>query len=681
MAKMKEHELLTVLGGMVNDAVSNKDRFISENEELLRRYKGELYGNEVPGRSSVVANDVKDTVESDMPSLVRTFLGSGPIMKFQPTNPSNQDEVEEAEEKSAYVDWLIRGQQDSFRVQHGFLKDNLIQKMGVLKYFFEETKNTEEHSFKGVDQFELQEIFDSLKQGSGARTVEITQQDQQVETGEFDITFKVTIERQEIKIIGVPTESFLLSQNSSDIDEAILVGDEVSKTRGELLAEGFSRKEVSQLSQVSSDPNDRSTMNQIRFEDEGGDDDQEAFRQWANELVQIQDLYVKVDFDGDGIAERRHIQRSGDVILVNEAFDHVPYAMSSALLMPHKAIGQGRAEQVTKTAAIKTALQRQMLDNGYMVNNPKFGVNANVNLDDVLSDKIGGVVRVKGETNPGQNVFPFAVPSIAQESLLLLQHMDQLKAAAVGTQMASQGLNADQIGKETATRFEGVEQAAMAKIELVARVIAEVGYRKLYTGIAWMVTRFQDTEREFSVLGKGLKSNPSKWKFDHQLVSEVGLGAGDNEAIVDNMTGIYNVQQQLLAQGSPLVDQVKIFNTLNKLTNALELKDTSQFFNDPNEPDQLLLAQNEQLNQMVLTLQQQLQAAQNPLAEAEAVKREGEIAIAQGKLQLEAAKLEEDRRQFDIEAAQKGRQHQDDTALKLTDMELKSGKNVPGSVV
>ena len=72
-----------------------------------------------------------------------------------------------------------------------------------------------------------------------------------------------------------------------------------------------------------------------------------------------------------------------------------------------------------------------------------------------------------------------------------------------------------------------------------------------------MVNRFQDTEREFSVLGKALTSNPGKWKFDHQLNTEIGLGAGDNDQMVDNMTGILSVQNQLKAEGSVLVDEVK----------------------------------------------------------------------------------------------------------------------------
>ena len=122
-----------------------------------------------------------------------------------------------------------------------------------------------------------------------------------------------------------------------------------------------------------------------------------------------------------------------------------------------------------------------------------------------------------------------------------------------------------------------------------------------------------------------------------------------------------------------------------RIVDGLGLPNVQEFFNDPEEPDQLLLRQNELLNQTVLQMQEQMQLMQqqldNPLAEAEMVKREGDIAIAQGKLALESAKLQEQQRQFNVETAQKGVKQQEDTALKLTELELQNNQDVPGSLV
>jgi hypothetical protein len=207
MPDMSEEELITILDSMENDAVVNQDAFIEENEELLRRYKGDPYGTEVPGRSQVVSQDVQDTVESDMPSLARVFLGSSEIFTFQP-NTSSERELEEAENKTKYVDWLIRKQPSSFRTLHGFLKDISLQKMGVLKYFFEETESTEEHEFKSLTVEEVNDVAEDLEARDGDVDIDVIEKSEPDENGEFDIKFKVTVKRQEIKIMGVPTESW-----------------------------------------------------------------------------------------------------------------------------------------------------------------------------------------------------------------------------------------------------------------------------------------------------------------------------------------------------------------------------------------------------------------------------------------------------------------------------------------
>jgi len=120
------------------------------------------------------------------------------------------------------------------------------------------------------------------------------------------------------------------------------------------------------------------------------------------------------------------------------------------------------------------------------------------------------------------------------------------------------------------------------------------------------------------------------------------------------------------------------------LLDGIGINQNEELFNNPEEPDDLLKAQNETLNNMVLQMQEQLQVlqqqAENPLAEAEMVKREGDIAIAQGKLALEAAKLEEDKRQFNIESAQKGVKQQEDTALKITELELNNSTDLEGGI-
>jgi len=142
MPNLSESALLDIVNAKYADADQNRNQLTSENQYLNDRYNAELYGTEIDGRSSFVSNDVKDAVEATHTSLVRMFLGAGAIIKFSPSNPENPEQVSEAQEKTAFVDWLIRSQPDSYATQSGALTEILKLKAGVVKYFYEKTEET-----------------------------------------------------------------------------------------------------------------------------------------------------------------------------------------------------------------------------------------------------------------------------------------------------------------------------------------------------------------------------------------------------------------------------------------------------------------------------------------------------------------------------------------------------------
>ncbi len=685
MAKMTESELVATLSAAEDDAAIFNGEFMRDNERFLSGYlatpTGDFAG--VPNQSSVVSTDIADVVEADMPSLVRIFLGSGDIIKFEPST-ENEAEVREAEEKTKYVNWVVRNQPGSFKLIHDWLKDAEIQKNGVVKYFIDESKEVEEVSYKGVDQTELSEITESLR-GSKVDKVKVEIVEQEIDEVEktFDIKFRVTKEQKKIVIINVPPESFLISKNASSIDDAELVGDRIRKTRGELLAEGFPRDLINQLSSVDKEDRRSSTLKSIRDRDQGGVDSESDIVGWASENVEISDLYVRVDYDGDGIAELRHVMISGNKILVNESFNHRPYASLSAILMPHKAIGRSRAEITYETQRQKTALIRGINNNIHMVNNPRNVVHDDVDLDDMLTVRTNGIVRLESGSKvlPAEAVFPLITQYIGDKALQVVQYVDQARAQSTGSLLASQGLEADKLNQETATRFNGVQDASDAKIELIARNYGETGFRKLYEGIAWLASRFQDTTTEFRVLGKALTVNPKSWKYNHHIQSNVGLGAGDNQKLVESLQGILSIQNQIIQQGSTLTDEVDIYNTLKRIVDGLGLPRVDEFFNNPEEPDETLKAENEILNKLTLRLQDQLQNLQNPLAEAEQIKQQAFLVKAQADAQIKVAQLESDNRQFQAQLLADSKKAQEDLALKLTELELKFKTDVPGSVV
>ena len=694
MAKLTNSELLAILEDAIQGALINQSDFAARNEKLVKAYFQEPYGNEVPGRSQVVASDVAEVVESDMPSLARIFLSGLPPVQFVPRGISEQEE-KEAEEKTQYIHWLVSGRPWSYREISAWMKDAEINKFGAVKYFVEDTIETEEVEYSGVSEIELAEIVDSLN-GNDVEKLEIIEQEESLVTNEsgepetvFDVRFRVKRKCREFKFQAIPTESFLISAGARDKWDAQLVGDITRKTRSQLKAEGFPADLVDSLPAIKTG-NESQRGGLIKFarnKDVGSIND-DVINARANEEIEIKDLYVRVDYDGDGIAERRHIIIAGGRIIENEPFDHVPYALLSCILMPHRAIGRSRAEMVEQDQKIKTAILRQTLDNMYLVNSPRNVVHPDVVLDDLLTVRPGGIIRLDAKTSilPAQAVQPQVTPYVGDKALQVIQYLDMVRAAKTGATATSQGLHADALNKETAARFKGIRDDSKAKIELVARNFAETGFRELYEGMCWLVSHYQDSATEIRVLGKTLKIDPTAWKYRHETMAKVGLGAGDAERMLASMQGLLDIQLQLAEKGLPLVDIKKIYNTLEEVVKTLGFKRADKFFNDPERPEQLVLAENQQLQAALVQAQQiiqqlQQQISENPLAEAEQIKAQAKLIEAKSRQDIEAAKLaeksriEQEKLQLDL------KKHLDNLAARLTELEVKSGKNIPGSSV
>jgi len=688
---MNESELIQVINAMEANSIGKDDTFIADNQQYFNYYMGEPFGDEKKNRSQVVSTDVADVVESDMPSLVRTFLGSGQILEFNPKS-ENPDDIKEAEEKNKYIPYILKNLPNSFKKQHDWLKAIEIYKVGVLEYGINDAKTVEKRKWKRIDADEMTAYIDEFENDEDIKEYKIISQDSTKEGDVelFDLEVSLIREKREFFIENIPVEDLILSQGAQTKEDADIVGKRWTKTRGELVEDGFDVDLVKSL--TKSKHSDNTQLKDDRLSGQGGNSEASSASQmsgdaevhWTMELVSGIDVYVKADFDEDGYRERRHVIKSGSTILLNEDFNHVPYCIASSIMMPHTLVGRSRAEITCPYQRKNSVLERSLLDNTYMVGSGRNIISNKVNMDDMLSVRQNGIVRFNGDDPVTNHVLPLVTPYVGDKTLQVLQYCDSRRAQTTGSLMANQGLSADDIHKETATRFNGVESAAAAKVELLTRVIASA-YSDLYSGLIWFASHYQDSEQEIYVLGQTLTTNPSRWKYEHYIEPEVGIGAGDDQQMLQNHSALLSIQEQLQARGSALVDEKKIFNQIKKISSLMGVKDVSKVINDPERPQQLLMSENEQLKAALAQAQQIIQASANPLAEVENIKSQKELMIKQQQMindnQQFIAELEEKRRQFDIKAAADMEKHDDKTAVDLTKLELDNNKDVPGSLV
>lgn len=104
------------------------------------------------GSSKVVSTDVADVVEGLMPSLMDIFCGSDEVVRFEPVGPEDE---EAAQQETDYVNHVFMQQNPGFMVIYSFIKDCLLQKVGIVKVFHEEYEEEQRETYYDLseDQF------------------------------------------------------------------------------------------------------------------------------------------------------------------------------------------------------------------------------------------------------------------------------------------------------------------------------------------------------------------------------------------------------------------------------------------------------------------------------------------------------------------------------------------------
>lgn len=683
-----ESRLVTFMDGEYSDSIQQSGTYEADNNNLFDRYNCEPYGDEEEGLSQLISSDVADGVDSDLSAIARVFLGNAPPVEFLPVNGS-AEAIQESKDVNAFIQWVLATSKNSYKVQIDWLKEILLQKSGFVEYGIKTVEKSKTRRYEGLSETDIAALQVALESEKGVKKVIIKKDVEETLSGvseEYSVQATIIEEKQEYFIQNVAWEDMRISRGVQTKDEASVFGKVFRKRRGELVADGMSVEEVRKLPIAGGGGNENSdNAKSNRFKDQSGED-LGSNSEWQAEEVEGQDAYVLFDMDGDGILERRHVIKFGNTIIENEPFDHIPYAGCSAIQMPHNIIGKSRGELSVTQQRVNSVLTRNMMDNISDVNMGRYIADDDqVNMDDLLNIRTRGVVRSK---NPLQSITNEPVIYNGDKTLQVIQYMDSKHAQSTGQMQTNQALTSDQLNQETATRFDGVKEASLAKIELVVRNIAEIAYKDLYEGLAWFARHFQDSEVEAYLFGREMTFAPSSWKFDHRVIAKVGTGAGDDDKTIQALSSILATQQNEIELGSGLADNSKKYNVYKELVRASDLHGVENFYNNPEQPDELLQAQNEQLVKAVKQLQLQLQSSQDSLTEAQRIDAEAKLLIAQSrkseadqKDRIKVAEMQQDMRQFLLTMRQNGRQFDQEMIKDLTELELKYNQDVPGAAV
>ena len=629
---ISELEFEGIVRSEIESAINHHDTELSgQRVENLDYYMGEPFGNEIDGRSKVVSTEVADVIEMMMPSLMKIFTASGEFVRFAPRGP---EDVEAAAQATDYVNFILSNDNNGFVTIHNVMKDALLFKLGVVKSYYDETENVTEENYEALSEDELTALVsdpDIEVTGQSA-----TEQEDEFAPTLFDIKVKKTTRFGRVVIENIPPEEFLFSRRAKSMDDCTFAAHRTHLSVSDLVGMGYDQDEVESYAGAE----EADSELQERFEDlESGAE--KTTSDPSQRSVLFTEVYIKSDYDGDGIAELRRVVCLGPAytVMENEPYDMMPFSVVSPILMPHRMVGRSVAELVKDLQEIKSALLRQQLDNIFATNNSRIAaVEGQVNMDDLMSNRPGGVVRMRA---PGM-VQPITPPAISQMTFPLLQYIDQVKETRTGLTRASMGLDPDSLQSSTRAAVSATISAAQQKIEMIARVFAETGIKHLMKTVLHLVQLYQQEARVIRLRNSFVQMDPQSWDAQFDTIVEVGLGTGDIEKRISVLGQVASKQEEILTKlgvANPLCTLKQYRDTLAKIIELNGFKDVSAFLLDPDDLPPELQAKIQARHSQQATPQDEVIALEKAKAQAEIesdrMKMQAEIEIKRERAALE----------------------------------------------
>lgn len=725
MARMDEDTLRAITDQQMRMAVGWYSGKLSQQRQKAMNYYlaqavGDLSPPEVEGRSSVVSPDVRNTIESMLPQLMVKFAGSERVVEFEPNKPGDEQKAEQATD---YISYLFHQKNDGEGLTYRWMKDALLSKNGIIKVWWDDRHEEKREDYKALSDVELSELMDDdevevtesksypdeedaeqrqkaieqlAQQAQQATQIgndevhqqivqQIVQIQQQPPVLLYDVTVKRTNKCGQVRIENVPPEEFLISRQAKTIEDAPFVAHRVMRSMSDLKSMGYKN-----IDQIAGD--DQATalnaerIGRLSFDDEMAyiQADMQTSSDDSQKMVWLTECYIRCDFDGDGISELRKVLRAGNQILENEIVDCAPFVSITPVPMPHKFFGLSVADLGLEAQKINTTLLRAQLDNNSIqVNGRFFAVDGQVNLDDLLTSRPGGIVRIKQQGAVGRLEQGMGD---GQGNMALMEYMKGFLEDSTGWSRVSQGNDPSSLyGSETATKTNIVTNKADMRLDLIARNFAE-GFRTLFKMMLKLSAQYTNKEQIIRLRGEWVAMDPREWRNGFDVCINVGLGTGSKDQQVAHLSNLLALQKEGLMIG--VATPENIYQSGAELIKAMGFKSPDKFLTDPAkappqqpapDPEQIKAQTATQLKQMELQADAQKFQAQTQL-EMQKIQMESEAKRAeqQAALQVQAANdqrdAEREQMRAQLDAAVKQQESQAKQAMETARLEFERWK-------
>lgn len=541
-----------------------------DRREAMQFYRGDnlaCYGDSGDGLSTVVSRDTMEAIESMMPPLLRPFVAGEQVVSFDPMEAQDEESTKQSTE---YVNHVFGRDNNVLQVVQTSLKDGLMLREAIAKTVAEEDDAEEAPEvFDGLDETQVMQLRVMLA-GEGRDIAGDIEQDPA--TGLYSVTVPPRrVMRYRVHIIA--PDEFLREERLASLKAGSFFGHRKQTRLGDLIEQGIDEKKAKSLATGRPESSEEA--------DERFDDEDDDAQNWAQDdlarPVWVDECYIRCDYSGKGVLEWRKVLIGGsnNVILSDEGVDGHPYSHWTPIPIPHKLTGLSIHDLTRDVQMQKTALQRETMNNLYLVNRPQREVlDGQVNIDDLLQPAINGVVRVKQQGA----IRDLTTPFVAGQSFGMIEYLDGVREARTGVTRYNQGMDSNSLNK-TATGMSIISNNSQQRQELVARQFGEF-LKDIFEKLHDLIVQHAQPEEVARVCG-----NFVPWPKEYDMNVSVGLGTNNKDQTVAHIMALLELDKGIIQlQGGiqgPLLTAQNIHEKLKLLVEAMGFKGNDRYYTDP----------------------------------------------------------------------------------------------------
>jgi hypothetical protein len=703
-------ELAKCIGGRLSGADSDADITQPLDYYLGRKPALTKARARDPNASRYVSQDVMDGIESTVGEIMPAFT-TDEIAFYEPIDEEDEDT---SRAESDIVNYLFMEEYDGFTVLQTALKDCFLHRNCSGKAYWDERKEVEYETFENVPELALPELLTPDDENQEIEVVEQEQLDTRNEEAamaagvmetapagqatpqdkvileklkesaqiHYNIKIKRTTKVGRPVIQNVPPEQVRVKSghNSVYVSTCGFVAHDSLETESSLIAQGYDPILVGRIKDYTQDIDDES-----RSRDSEERDYSASHR--STRTVRVYECYAEIDFDGDGIAERRKIVIGDDsVLLENEPFNGVSIIGGATAIMPHKYKAISMFERLKDIQDAKTPVMRSVIDGVQLSSNPRIGViTGKANIDDILSSRTGGVVRM----DRPDAAFEMPNPQVPQSSYMFLEHMDGVRRDRGGGAV-DQTPETIGVAGDTAHGTERVLSKMELGNALSARNLGETFVRGIFIEMHNILRMHWPKGEKISakINGKWVSTVPSEWRKRTSVTIQVGASLAERAKQSAVLSSVIDLQNQYLETGNIMYDEDKHYAAIADRIKLSGIRHPERYFLDPSAPEgekkkRLVNAMKKRMKEREEHVQGLLVEAQAQLGQAEMMKAKAQNDANVIKFQNEQLKATIDRLKAEIDAMGKAGELKfkyaellENSALKLTELEQLYQKNL-----